>query len=58
MEGRVVSVRLMGIRGQLLCRILGSKFLLEFLPLSFYLGREVVQTKEIHSEFMISEMDF
>lgn len=53
-----MSMRLMGVIGQLLCRILGSKFLLEFLPFSFYLGYEVVQTKEIYSEFIISEMDF
>lgn len=58
MEGREVSMRLTGIIGQLLYRILGSKFFLEFFPSSFYLGHEVVQTKEMYSEFMISEMDF
>lgn len=51
-------MRLTGIMGQLLYRILGSKFFLEFFPSSFYLGHEVVQTKEMYSEFMISEMDF
>lgn len=58
MEGRVVSVRLTFIIGQLLCRILGSKFLLELFPLSFYLWHEVGQTKGIYSEFMLSKWTF